>query len=80
MMQPVSVEKQPVCVMQPLSIVIHPVMVMHPVSMVLELSGAVCVHVDIAIAFVLCLDYLSSDVKYVCCLHISLVMHTMMIM
>ena len=68
MMQPVSVEKQPVCVMQPWSMVIPPVMVTQPVSMVL--SGAFCVHVDVAVAYVLCLDYLSSDIKYV-----SWVMH-----
>ena len=58
---------QPVMVMQPLTMVIHLVMVMQPVSMVLELSGAVLVYGDVALAFVLCLNYSSTDVKFVCC-------------
>ena len=78
MMQPVSVEKQPVYVMQPQLMVIHPVMVTQPVSMLL--SGGVCVHVDTAVAFVLCLDYSSSVIKYVSCvLSISMGMHKVMI-
>ena len=54
---------QPVIAIQPLSMVVHPLMVMQPVSMVQVLSGAFCVYGDVAVAFVLCLDYSSSDVK-----------------
>ena len=46
--------------MQPLTMVSHPVMVMQPVFMVLELSSAVCVYGDVAVAFLLCLDFSSS--------------------
>ena len=55
---------------EPLSMAVLPVIVRQPVSMALELSGAVCVHVYVAVPFVLFLDYTSSNV-YMCCLYLS---------